>query len=118
MAAAMRTWTSAPSTIPRSRTTAVPIPARSGARTFRAQPVELGARQLTLVRAKRATEQDEREIEEMKRQAEKGDLLEGGVADVGVKLVAVAGFVATVLLLGTLAQPVIQNIINTFPKSG
>ncbi len=39
-----------------------------------------------VVRSKRATEDDEKLIEEMKRAAEKGDLLESGVADVAIKV--------------------------------
>ncbi len=41
-----------------------------------------------VARAKRATESDEAAIEEMKRAAEKGDLLESGVAVGGLKVSA------------------------------
>ncbi|KXZ55343.1 hypothetical protein GPECTOR_3g474 [Gonium pectorale] len=67
--------------------------------------------------AKRATEEDERLIEEMKRAAEKGDMMEGGFASAFVSVLAVAGAVGVVVVLAYLAQPVIQNTIQSFPSA-
>ncbi|GFR48200.1 hypothetical protein Agub_g10017 [Astrephomene gubernaculifera] len=74
-------------------------------------------RQTTLLRAKRATEEDERLIEEMKRAAEKGDLLEGGFAEVLVKILAVVAILGLFAWLGYLAQPVIDNTVASFPSA-
>ncbi|GLC43241.1 hypothetical protein PLESTB_001495100 [Pleodorina starrii] len=110
-----------PSTLThRSSTNIRPVPA--GLSHWRAQPhfphhVANQARQSTRVHSKRATEEDERLIEEMKRAAEKGGVLESGVADAFVKVLAVSAAVGVVIVLAYLAQPVIQNTVASFPSA-
>lgn len=70
-----------------------------------------------MVQAKRATDADEKLIEEMKRAAEKGDVLEGGVAEVGVKILAVAAIVGLIVVIGYLGAPVAENTFGIFPRA-
>ncbi|KAG2448570.1 hypothetical protein HYH02_006461 [Chlamydomonas schloesseri] len=78
-------------------------------------PVQL--RKQTVAQAKRATDEDEKLIEEMKRAAEKGDMLEGGVAEVGIKILAVAAIVGLIVVIGYLGEPVVENTFGIFPRA-
>ncbi|PNW88615.1 hypothetical protein CHLRE_01g037200v5 [Chlamydomonas reinhardtii] len=80
----------------------------------RASPLPLRKQ---VVQAKRATDADEKLIEEMKRAAEKGDVLEGGVAEVGVKILAVAAIVGLIVVIGYLGAPVAENTFGIFPRA-
>ncbi|GLI60660.1 hypothetical protein VaNZ11_002860 [Volvox africanus] len=71
----------------------------------------------TRAQSKRANEEDEKLIEEMKRAAEKGDLLENSAVDALVKVLAVSAAVGVVVVLAYLAQPVIQNTVASFPTA-
>ncbi|KAG2444865.1 hypothetical protein HXX76_001603 [Chlamydomonas incerta] len=70
-----------------------------------------------VVQAKRATDADEKLIEEMKRAAEKGDMLEGGVAEVGVKVGLIVAIVGLVVVIGYLGAPVVENTLGIFPRA-
>ncbi|GIL50876.1 hypothetical protein Vafri_6841 [Volvox africanus] len=74
-------------------------------------------RSSTRAQSKRANEEDEKLIEEMKRAAEKGDLLENSAVDALVKVLAVSAAVGVVVVLAYLAQPVIQNTVASFPTA-
>lgn len=82
-------------------------------------PVRQQARRAaTLVtRAKRATEADEKLIEEMKAAADKGDLWEGGVAGAAVAVLAVTLAVAFVVVIGFAGEPIVENTVNSFPTA-
>ncbi|PNH10789.1 hypothetical protein TSOC_002422 [Tetrabaena socialis] len=71
----------------------------------------------TRLNAKRATEADERVIEEMKRDAEKGDMLDGGAADTLYKVFIVSVSVGLVVWLAFLGAPVIEGTLAAFPSA-
>ncbi|GIL91024.1 hypothetical protein Vretimale_9471 [Volvox reticuliferus] len=98
------------------------VPISRNRNNWQAQPCTLHnvsnqMRSSTRTYSKRATEEDEKLIEEMKRAAEKGDLLESSAVDALVKVLAVSAAVGVVVVLAYLAQPVIQNTVASFPTA-
>ncbi|GAX78774.1 hypothetical protein CEUSTIGMA_g6211.t1 [Chlamydomonas eustigma] len=64
-----------------------------------------------------ATPREEAEIESMKKQLESPDIWASEITDSIFKVIVIAGIVGVSILLFYVGMPVIDNVINSFPRT-
>jgi len=63
-----------------------------------------------------AATKDEKAVEQMKRDIEKGDVWDNEVVGLGLQVALVAGIVAVSIFIFNLGRPIVDNTLKSFPS--